>query len=137
MQTPKSGYIETEAVVQEAYYGTMEFIIDGNVLHKLFDVKGMCVYSLIRLMRENDELFYDDSSPLNVAQRERLELVEAAIGEAITKGMQYYPFGHEDEFKRVLSMKDRDNRQRAMHNQSTSTITATARQRRSRVINRT
>jgi hypothetical protein len=86
-------YEHTERDVQETATAAIEYIIGGDTLNAVFDIRGLLVYGVIGALREHDDLFYGPNSSLSPEEITRLAEVEDVVDKAVKYSMQFYPFG--------------------------------------------
>jgi hypothetical protein len=86
-------YFETDEEVAETSECVIRYIVDGEELDQVFDLRGLAVFGVIQALRENDKIFHGDTAELSDEQRSRLREVESVVDTAVETNMHYYPFG--------------------------------------------
>lgn len=86
-------YEQSDEEVSETATAAIAYILEGDPLNEVYDLRGLTVFGVIGALRENDELFYGDDTSLSQEQRDRLTEVETVVDAAVTRDMHYYPFG--------------------------------------------
>ncbi len=86
-------YQETDLEVQEVAEAALSFIMTGDDIGRPFDLRGLGVFGIIAMLRENDELFQEG---LTTSQEQRVAKIERDVDFVVSRNAQYYPFGHND-----------------------------------------
>jgi hypothetical protein len=87
---------QTDIEAQAIGADTINYIYSGDEFYAPYDLKGLCVFGVIKALREaeeNDPSLYDSSDP---ARLDRIAFVEDLVQKVVDAGMQYYPWGHTD-----------------------------------------
>ena len=94
MTTGVETYLETDADVADVNAGALAFILESDDLGEPFDLRGLCVFGVAGMLRENYERFFGENPEIDDDQRQRAEIVASRVEEALDRDMHYYPFGH-------------------------------------------
>lgn len=130
MRTERNDYLETDEEVAETARATISYIIEGQQIAVISDLRGLCVYGVVGVLREHDALLYGtdtEAARLDEEQRQRLQEVENEVEKAVNANMQFFPFGHNQaKFKVDYSATtgDHDDRQRAVPGSSANSVIA-------------
>lgn len=76
-------YLEKREEIEEAAYGAVAYIYDGDPIYAPHDLRGLCVYGVVSALREYNSNLYGDQAGLTNKQRERLEEVELEVDKAV------------------------------------------------------
>lgn len=93
MRKESAEYQETDLEVQEVADAALSYIMTGDEIGRPYDLRGLGVFGVIGMLRENDELFQDG---LTIDQEQRVAQIESDVDAAVRRNAQYYPFGHND-----------------------------------------
>lgn len=93
MTTTNESYLETDADVADVNAGALAFILEGDDLGEPYDLRGLCVFGVAGMLRENYDRFFGEGSDISADERQRAELVASRVEEALDSDMHYYPFG--------------------------------------------
>lgn len=88
-------YEKTDRQALEVGSAVLRFIFSGNIEGLPLGFRGLDVFGAVAVLRENDEIFYGETSPLTDEERQRLNEIELDIEDAIAHKMHYHPFGHD------------------------------------------
>ncbi len=99
-------YEHTPDEVEETSDAARRYIIEGDSFDEPYDLRGLCVYGVISVVRKIDEEILDGQLVLSPSQENRLAEVDHTIDRAVEKQMQYYPFGHNDKYRTEMDGRD-------------------------------
>lgn len=98
---PEYEHTDDSPELAETAECAMLYIMEGDNIHAIYDLRGLLVFGVIRALRENDELLYGSETPLTEEQQARLQEVEDQVDTAVEGERQYFPFGHNREMFRI------------------------------------
>lgn len=93
---------DNDPELAEAADAAIKYIMLGDTLDAIFDIRGLPFFAIVSALREHDgDLYGDDDKKLDDEQKARRHEVEAELQKAEDSGMHYYPFGDAQDRTRL------------------------------------